>query len=53
MAGYSIETPRLLLRSTSARHPDGLGNHADALGRYVMVRGAPQVAGRFPETLRM
>jgi choline dehydrogenase-like flavoprotein len=53
VAAYSIETPRLLLRSTSAAHPNGLGNHADALGRYVMVQGAPQVAGRFPETLRM
>jgi len=53
VTGYSIETPRLLLRSTSPRHPAGLGNHSDALGRYVMVQGAPQVAGRFPETLRM
>jgi choline dehydrogenase-like flavoprotein len=53
VAGYSIETPRLLLRSTSRRHPNGLGNHSDQLGRYVMVQGAPQVAGRFPETLRM
>jgi choline dehydrogenase-like flavoprotein len=53
VAAYSIETPRLLLRSTSAAHPNGIGNHADALGRYVMVQGAPQVAGRFPETLRM
>jgi choline dehydrogenase-like flavoprotein len=53
VAGYSIETPRLLLRSTSAAHPNGIGNHSDALGRYVMVQGAPQVAGRFPETLRM
>jgi choline dehydrogenase-like flavoprotein len=53
VAGYSIETPRLLLRSASAAHPNGLGNHSDALGRYVMVQGAPQVAGRFPETLRM
>jgi choline dehydrogenase-like flavoprotein len=53
VAAYSIETPRLLLRSTSAAHPNGLGNHSDTLGRYVMVQGAPQVAGRFPETLRM
>jgi choline dehydrogenase-like flavoprotein len=53
VAGYSIETPRLLLRSTSAAHPNGLGNHSDQLGRYVMVQGASQVAGRFPETLRM
>jgi len=46
VAGYSIESPRLLLSS-------GLGNGADQVGRYVMVQGAPQVAGRFPETLRM
>ena len=46
VAGYSIESPRLLLNS-------GLGNGSDQVGRYVMVQGAPQVAGRFPETLRM
>ena len=53
VAGYSIETPRLLLHSTSQRFPDGLGNHNDLVGRGVMVQGAPQVAGRFPEELRM
>ncbi|HVW18362.1 MAG TPA: GMC family oxidoreductase [Solirubrobacteraceae bacterium] len=51
VAGYSIETPRLLLHSTSASHPAGLGNDHDQVGRYVMVQGAPQVAGRFPETM--
>jgi choline dehydrogenase-like flavoprotein len=51
VAGYSIETPRLLLHSTSRRFPGGLGNNADQVGRYVMVQGAPQVAGRFPETM--
>jgi choline dehydrogenase-like flavoprotein len=53
VAGYSIESPRLLLNSTSSRFPHGLGNDADQVGRYVMVQGAPQVAGRFPELLRM
>jgi choline dehydrogenase-like flavoprotein len=53
VAGYSIETPRLLLASTSPRHPRGLGNSEDQVGRYVMVQGAPQVAGRFPELMRM
>jgi choline dehydrogenase-like flavoprotein len=53
VAGYSIETPRLLLLSSSARFPNGLGNDADQVGRYVMVQGAPQVAGRFPELMRM
>ena len=52
VAGYSIETPRLLLASTSRRHPHGLGNNEDQVGRYVMVQGATQTAGRFPEELR-
>ena len=53
VACYSIETPRLLLHSTSRRFPDGLANHNDLVGRGIMVQGAPQVAGRFPEELRM
>jgi choline dehydrogenase-like flavoprotein len=53
VAGYSIETPRLLLHSTSKRFPHGLGNNEDQVGRYVMVQGAGQTAGRFPEELRM
>jgi choline dehydrogenase-like flavoprotein len=53
VAGYSIETPRLLLHSTSSRYPNGLGNGSDQVGRYVMVQGASQVAGRFPDLLRM
>jgi len=53
ICGYSIETPRLLLNSTSARFPRGLGNAADQVGRYVMVQGASQSAGRFPDEQRM
>lgn len=53
VAGYSIETPRLLLNSTSRRFPHGVGNDTDQVGRYVMVQGAAQTAGRWPEELRM
>ncbi len=53
VAGYSIETPRLLLNSTSVRFPHGLANQNDQVGRRVMVQGAPQVSGRFPEEMRM
>jgi choline dehydrogenase-like flavoprotein len=53
VAGYSIETPRLLLNSTSGRFPHGLGNDEDQVGRYVMVQGADQTAGRFPFEVRM
>jgi choline dehydrogenase-like flavoprotein len=53
VAGYSIETPRLLLNSTSRRFPRGLANGNDQVGRCVMVQGAPQVAARFPDEMRM
>jgi choline dehydrogenase-like flavoprotein len=53
VAGYSIETPRLLLNSACRRFPDGLCNEFDLVGRYVMVQGAPQTAGRFDEEVRM
>jgi choline dehydrogenase-like flavoprotein len=53
VCGYAIETPRLLLNSSCPRHPNGIGNNHDLVGRYVMVQGATQTAARFPELLRM
>ena len=53
LACYSIETPRLLLLSASSEYPDGLCNNSGQVGRYVMVQGAPQTAGRFAEEVRM
>jgi choline dehydrogenase-like flavoprotein len=53
VCGYAIETPRLLLNSTSRRFPNGLGNEYDQVGRYVMVQGATQVGARFPMDMRM
>jgi choline dehydrogenase-like flavoprotein len=53
IAGYSIETPRLLLNSASVRFPAGLCNDFDQVGRYLMVQGAPQTAGRFDSEVRM
>ncbi len=52
IAGYSIETPRLLLNSASRRFPHGLCNDFDQVGRYVMVQGATQTAGRYDEEVR-
>ena len=52
VAGYSIETPRLLLNSACPQFPDGLCNDFDQVGRYVMVQGAPQTAGRYDEEIR-
>jgi len=53
VACYSIETPRLLLNSATAGFAQGLCNNEDQVGRYVMVQGASQTAGRFPDELRM
>ncbi|MGH7904685.1 MAG: GMC family oxidoreductase [Candidatus Dormibacteraceae bacterium] len=53
VAGYSIETPRLLLNSAQAGFPKGLCNSEDQVGRYIMVQGAPQIGGRFADELRM
>jgi choline dehydrogenase-like flavoprotein len=53
VAGYSIETPRLLLNSACNRFPDGMCNDFDQVGRYLMVQGAPQTAGRFDAEVRM
>jgi choline dehydrogenase-like flavoprotein len=52
VCGYAIETPRLLLNSAGPAHPHGLANGSGQVGRYVMVQGATQVAGRFEEPLR-
>ncbi len=53
VAGYSIETPRLLLNSATKGFANGLCNNEDQVGRYVMVQGATQSGGRFPSELRM
>ena len=53
VAGYSIETPRLLLLSATKQFPDGLCNDHGLVGRHLMVQGAPQVAGRFDGEVRM
>ncbi len=52
VSGYSIETPRLLLNSAGGRHPHGLANSSDAVGRYLMVHSNHAVWGEFDEEIR-
>ncbi|MBF6611494.1 MAG: GMC family oxidoreductase, partial [Chloroflexi bacterium] len=52
VAGYSIETPRLLLNSTSSRFPNGLANSGGVVGKYLMAQAGPVVWGRFDEMIR-
>jgi choline dehydrogenase-like flavoprotein len=53
VAGYSIETPRLLLNSACPGFERGLANSSDCVGRYLMAQAGNVVLGRFEELVRM
>jgi choline dehydrogenase-like flavoprotein len=52
VAGYSIETPRLLLNSACAGFENGLANSSDTVGRYLMAQAGNVILGRFPNLIR-
>ena len=52
VAGYAIESPRLLLNSKSSQFPEGLANSSGLVGKYLMAQAAPVVWGRFREIIR-
>ena len=49
LAANGIGTPRLLLMSADERHPTGLANRSDQVGRNLMVHAQTSVVARFPE----
>lgn len=49
LAAFAVENARLLLASADARHPAGLGNDHDLVGRYLMSHTAGLVFGLFDE----
>ncbi len=51
VAANGIGTPRLLLNSASGRHPNGLANSSDQVGRNLMVHPWPQIYGYIDEEL--
>lgn len=51
LAANGIGTPRILLNSASASHPDGLGNGSGLVGRNLMLHPLVQVSGLFDEQL--
>ena len=53
VAGYAIETPRLLLNSACSGFENGLANSSGMVGKYLMVQIGNVVAGRFEEPIRM
>lgn len=52
VAGYAIESPRLLLNSTSSRFPDGLANSSGMVGKNLMAQAGPVVWGQFEKMIR-
>jgi choline dehydrogenase-like flavoprotein len=52
VAGYAIETPRLLLLSANAQFPDGLANSSGLVGRNLTVQGNQAVWGIHPREIR-
>ncbi|HUF66862.1 MAG TPA: GMC family oxidoreductase [Gemmatimonadaceae bacterium] len=47
VAGYAVESPRLLLNSASSLFPHGMANDSGCVGKYFMVHTGDQVFARF------
>jgi choline dehydrogenase-like flavoprotein len=52
VAGYAVETPRLLLNSATERFPEGLANRSGLVGKYLMTQSNQAVWGRMKEEVR-
>lgn len=52
VAGYAIETPRLLLMSANDKFPNGLANSSGLVGKNLMVQGNQAVWGVMDEEIR-
>ena len=49
LAASACESARLLLNSTSRRHPNGLANSSGVVGKYLMDTPGGSVAGLLPQ----
>ena len=52
VAGYAIETPRLLLNSANDRFPDGLANSSGLVGKNLMSQANQAAWGYMDEVVR-
>jgi choline dehydrogenase-like flavoprotein len=52
VAGYAIETPRLLLHSKCAQHPNGLANSSGLVGKALMSHSNHAVWGVMQDEIR-
>lgn len=53
LAGFVVETPRLLLSSATSRFPNGLANSSGWVGKAIMPHSSHDVYGRLPEEVRL
>ena len=52
VAGYAIETPRLLLASATDKYPDGLANSSGLVGKNLMTQSNQAVFGTMAQEVR-
>ncbi len=52
VAGYAVETPRLLLNSATDKYPDGLANRSGLVGKYFTVQSNQAVWGNSKKEIR-
>ena len=52
VAGYAIETPRLLLNSATNKHKHGLANSSGLVGTHLTTHAGPGVWATFEEEVR-
>ena len=49
MGASAVDTTRILLNSKSDKHPNGIGNGSDVIGRYLCEQLRVHVAGFLPQ----
>ena len=49
VCGGTYESAKLLLRSQTSAWPEGIGNHHDLVGRYIVSHSFLRVKGTFPK----
>ena len=52
VAGYAVESPRLLLNSATDRHRDGLANSSGLVGKNLMTQPNQAVYGKSKDEIR-
>ena len=50
MGASAVDTTRILLNSKSDKHPNGIGNGSDVIGRYLCEQLRVHVAGFLPRS---